>query len=57
MGINETVLSYQTQAESDDIYRPFQKSLLSKAALKVGGEGNDTAYFLLDDGRTAKQQW
>ena len=55
-GTNETMLSYRRQAGSDEIYYPFQKSLLSKAALKVGGEGNDTAYYLQDDGRIAKQK-
>ena len=54
--MNETVLSYRRQAESDDIYCPFQKNVLSKAAVKVGGEGNDTTYFLQDDGRTKKQK-
>ena len=55
--ISQTALAYRrVEAEGDETYCPFQKSILSKAAVKVGGEGNNTNYFLQDDGRTTKQK-
>ena len=55
-GTDDTLLSYKKEADNEDLFRPVNKSQLSKAVQKLGGNCNDTAYFYQEDGQTLKKK-
>ena len=50
----DILLYYTSTSTNEDLFRPFNKAQLSKAAKKMGGDANDTAYFYQEDGHKIK---